>query len=261
MWATTHPINCTTVYGPLLQLPKTINSNQRHQLSGLLHLPVTEAKIPMVVCSTLQEIKERAYCWSKYSSSLWPKGWDLLKLEHSLNNALHKDLIYCLEHEVSPTTKIFALYPTPLWKKNRNRNNMYFTVKPPISNIPCEVIVLFSLCSNFCQSFPMRAIFLFLPSNFFASFPVKQFSCVSYEAIFLWVSMWSNFSLSFPCEANFHVFSLVWTEVHRNKYHRSIASSTFQCRIIILFSRFHVKNRVLYTILKDQRWNCLLIIM
>ncbi len=157
--------------------------------------------------------------------------------------------------------KSFCSLPhTLVKKKNRNRN-MYFTVKPPISKIPCEVIVLFSLCSNFCQSFPMRAIFLFLPSNFFASFPVKQFSCVSYEAIFLWVSMWSNFSLSFPCEANFHVFSLVWAEVHRNKYHRSIASSTFQCRIIILFSRFHVKNRVLHTILKDQRWNCLLIIM
>jgi hypothetical protein len=215
----------------------------------------------MVVCSTLQEIKERAYCWSKYSSLLWRKGWDLLKLEHSLDNALHKDLIYCLEHEVSPTTTNFALCPPPLWKENRNCNNMYFTVKPPISKIPCEVIVLFSLCSIFCQSFPMRAISYscqatslqaFVWNNFLVSL-MKQFS---YE-----FPMWSNFSLSFPCEANFHVFSLVLAEVHRSKYHGSIASSAFQCRIIILFSTFHVKNRVLYTILKDQRWNCLLIII
>ncbi len=81
--------------------------------------------------------------------------------------------------------KNFCSLPPTLVKKNRNRNMMYFTVKPRISKIPCEVIVLFSLCSKFCQSFPMRAIFLLLPSNFFASFPVKQFSCVSYEAIFL----------------------------------------------------------------------------
>jgi hypothetical protein len=214
----------------------------------------------MVVCSTLQEIEERAYCWSKYSSSLWPKGWDLLMLEHSLDNALHKDLIYCLEQEVSPTTNFFALCPPPLWKENRNRNNMYFTVKPPISKILCEVIVLFSLCSNFCQSFPMRAIFLFLPNNFFARFPVKQFSCVSYEAIFLWVSHVKQFFSKFPLWSyNFLVFSLVLAE--GSKYHSSIASSTFQCRIIILFSWFHVKNRVLYTILKDQRWNCLSIII
>ncbi len=92
----------------------------------------------------------------------------------------------------------------------------------------------------------------FLWNNFLVSL-MKQFS---YE-----FPMWSNFSLSFPCEANFPVFSLVLAEVHRSKYHSSIASSTFQCRIIILFSRFHVKNRVLYTILKDQRWNCLLIII
>ncbi len=90
--------------------------------------------------------------------------------------------------------KFFCSLPPTLVKKNRNRNNMYFTVKPPISKIPCEVIVLFSLCSNFCQSFPI----LFLPSNFFASFPVKQFSCVSYEAIFLWVSHVKQFFSKFP---------------------------------------------------------------